>query len=164
MKLKNMLWVLVFIVLIANVMANAGHSHSSFEQTEAIINAEIPCNDLSEEQLEFIGDYYMEKMHPGEAHETMDDMMGGEGSAQLKQTHINMAKKFYCKEDIGVFGAGIMGMMQGGNTMMGTGYGMMGLSGGYWNFFSILYIILVVGLVILVYLWIYKLWKNIKKK
>ena len=64
---------LTFLILILSstyVSAHSSHpEHDSFEQAEATINAEIPCDKLSEDQLEMIGDYYMEKMHPGEAHE-----------------------------------------------------------------------------------------------
>jgi len=52
-------------------------------------------------------------MHPGEAHEMMDQMMGGEGSESLKQAHINIARRIYCNENVG-------GMM-GGNMMAGRG-------------------------------------------
>ena len=49
--------------------------------------------------------------------------------------------------------------MMWGNSF---GYGMMGY--GYWSFGSFLAIILGIGLVILVYLWIIKLWREISKK
>jgi len=55
---------------------------------------------------------------------------------------------------------GMMNMMLGNNL----GYGMMGTSYGYWGLLNLLYLVLVVGLIILVYLWIIKLWKEIYKK
>lgn len=105
---------LLLIVLVAGIVsADAGHpEHTDFEQAEGIINAELPCDSLSDEQLELLGDYYMEGMHPGEAHILMDEMMGGEGSEALREVHINMAKSFYCGE-AGAMGSGMMGMMGG---------------------------------------------------
>ena len=127
----------------------------------------------------------MEQMHPGEAHETMDEMMGGEGSESLKQIHINMARFFYCGES-GAMSSGMMNMMMGrgmmgssgmmnsnyGN-MMGDGYAnkgyggmmmgtnMMGSSfgGGSWWLFSVVgmlfWIALLIALILLI-IWLYK--------
>lgn len=127
------------LLVLSNVVADAGHpEHTDFEQAEGIINAEIPCDALSDEQLELLGDYYMEQMHPGEAHEFMDEMMGGEGSESLKNMHINMAKRLYCGEP------GMMGFSNprtnGGINMMG-GYGMM--SGVGWFGMSLLWLVYV---------------------
>ncbi len=123
------------------VLAHAGHNESGMEQAEAIINAEIPCESLSEEQLEYLGDYYMEQMHPGEEHDRMDAMMGGEGSDSLRAMHIMMARKLYCGEGE-MMGSGMMGghgrhhkkggeMHSGGSGMMGGtmmgGFGLFGL-------------------------------------
>ena len=58
---------------------------------------------------------------------------------------------------------GIQNNTGGGGTMM-NGYGMMGWGSGYWNIFTFLYLILVVGLIILVYLWIIKMLQENKKK
>ena len=77
-----------------------------------------------------------------------------------------MAKRLYCNEDVGgMMGGGMMNMM--GNNMMGSGMmGNWGYGFGYWNFFNILYAVLFIGLIVLVYLWIIKLWKDFygKKK
>ncbi len=137
-----------------------------FADAKQLIAAKTSCSTLSDEQLEKIGDYYMEQMHPGNAHKLMEEMMGGEGSAQLKQMHILMAKRLYCKEDVDVPGYGMMsssGMMVGKTKMMGYGTGMMG-SAGWWNFTYILYVLLLLGLVIVVFLWIIKLWKSLNEK
>ena len=45
----------------------------------------------------------------------------------------------------------------------GTGYGMMGW-GGWGGIFGILYLLIVVGLVVLLYLWIVKLWREAHTK
>ncbi|HLC74595.1 MAG TPA: hypothetical protein VJH88_01935 [Candidatus Nanoarchaeia archaeon] len=47
----------------------------------------------------------------------------------------------------------------------GTGYGMMGWAG-WGGIFGLLYLLIVVGLVVLLYLWIVKLWRetHVRKK
>ena len=171
----------IFVALIFVLGINLALAHGNFNETKILIDSGISCDKLADEQLEEIGDYYMEQMHPGESHELMDNMMGGEGSESLKQMHINMAKRLYCNEDVSMMSGGMMntmmgnnmmgsgGMMKmmGGNMMNNAGYGMMGNYGyglGYWSFINILYIILLIGLIILVYLWIAKLLKNTKNK
>jgi uncharacterized membrane protein len=78
---------------------------------------DLDCDELSEEDLERVGDALMEVMHPGEAHERMDRMMGGEGSESLKNMHVSMGSGYL----------GCSGYDQG-YGMMG-GMGMMGRSG-----------------------------------
>lgn len=74
----------------------AQNSTDEFAQAKELISQKISCANLTNDQLEKIGDYYMELMHPGEAHKYMENMMGGEGSASLKQFHINLANTYYC--------------------------------------------------------------------
>ena len=158
----------IFLLSIVVVLAQESHD-SEIEEGKNLVESKISCDKLSNEQLEAIGDYYMEQMHPGKAHEIMDNLMGGEGSESLKQVHINMAKRLYCNENVyigyGMMGSGgVMNMMMRGNMM---NYGMMGNYGygfGYWNFINILYVILLIGLIILIYIWILKLWKNVQNK
>lgn len=158
----------VFMILLLNLsLANAHITQQEINEVKSLINSKVSCKSLSDSQLEIMGEYYMEKMHPGEAHELMDKMMGGEGSESLWQMHINMAKRIYCNEDVsgtmGMMNGGMMSMMMGGNM----GYGMMGNYGygfGYWNFLNVLYAILLIGLIILVFLGIIKLWRNMKNK
>ena len=161
--MKKILFIICMIFLLGVGIVFA-HEHN-FAETKQLIDSGISCDKLSDEQLEAIGEYYMEQMHPGEAHELMDKMMGGEDSESLRKMHINMAKTIYCNES-GMMGSGemmgMMNMMDGG--MMGSGE-MMGNSGsvfGYWSFINILYIILLIGVIILVYIWIVKLWKSMK--
>ncbi len=162
----------ITIVLLLNISLAFAHEHN-FAETKQLIDSEISCDKLSDEQLESIGEYYMEQMHPGEAHEFMDQMMGGEDSENLKQMHIQMARRIYCNEEVGgMMDGGMMNMMMGDNMMSSGGMGMMGSgmmgnSGygfGYWSFINVLYVILLVGLIILVYLWIIRLWKNMQNK
>ena len=129
-------------------LAAFAHGNETFEVAESIINAELPCSQLTDSQLEDLGDYYMEQMHPGESHELMDEMMGGEGSESLKDMHISMAKRLYCGET-STMGSGMMGYgMMGGSSMMG-GYTSTPIT--YY-----LYVALLAGLVILVFKQIFK--------
>ena len=162
--MKKISIIVIFSMLLLSVSLVSAHEHN-FAETKQFIDSGVSCDKLTDEQLEAIGEYYMEQMHPGEQHELMDKMMGGDGSDTLKQMHIQMAKRLYCNEDVGgMMGGGMMNMMMGGN-MMGSGMmGNWGYSFGYWNFINVLYIILLIGLIILVYLWILKLWKNMQNK
>lgn len=154
----------MLLVSIAIVSANGDHA-SEIAEGKQLVESKVSCDDLTNEQLEAIGEYYMEQMHPGEAHEAMHKMMGvEEGTEYHEQFHVNIAQMMYCGES-GMMGGGMM-MGSGGMNMMGT-QGMMGNWGygfGYWNFINVLYVILLIGLIILVYLWIIKLWKNMKSK
>lgn len=147
----------ISIILLLNIGIVLAHENN-FNETKQLVNSGISCDKLTDEQLEAIGEYYMEQMHPGEAHELMDKMMGGEDSESLKNAHIQMAKRLYCNEDVS-------GMM-GGNMMYGAS-GMMGNYGNnfsYWNFINIFYLILLIGLIILIILLIVKLWKSLENK
>jgi len=171
---KIILAFLIFILIIGFVYADA----EEFAEAKKLIDAKTPCSSLNEKQLEYIGDYLMEQMHPGEAHKVMDKMMGGEGSESLRLIHIAMAKRIYCNDassaaNYGMMGYGMMGSGFGKNDYGGMmnmmwgsnfGYGMMGSGYGYWGLLNFLSFVLVIGLIILVYLWIIKLWKQINKK
>jgi len=154
----------IFAVLMLTLNLVNAITQQEIKEAKGLIDSKVDCKSLSDAQLEIIGEYEMELMHPGDSHEAMHKMMGlKEGSEPEKQFHINMAKTIYCGESGGVMGGGMMSMMMGGNT----GYGMMGNYGyglGYWNFLNVLYAILLIGLIILVYLGIIKLWKNMKNK
>src|SRR3989338_4638663 len=89
---KNL--VLYFIIALLSIGIVFSQSDEEiFKEAKQLIDAKTPCNELTEDQLEHIGDYLMEQIHPGEAHEVMDKMMGGEGSESLKFMHIAMAKR-----------------------------------------------------------------------
>lgn len=105
-------------ILILNMSLVSAHEHN-LDEARQLVDSKISCDKLSDEQLEMIGEYYMEQMHPGEAHKMMDQMMGGEGSDSLKQMHIQMAKRLYCNEEVGgmMGSGGMMNMMMGGGMM-----------------------------------------------
>src|SRR3989344_4625465 len=95
MKMKKICWwFLILVVLVMTALA----SEESFEEAEQLLQQKTACTQLTDDQLELMGDYYMEQMHPDQQHEFMDKIMGGEGSAQLRQVHINIARMFYCGE------------------------------------------------------------------
>ncbi len=79
---------------------------------------ELDCESLTDKEFERVGDAVMESMHPGEAHERMDAMMGGEGSESLKQMHIQMGKRYFGCDTAGFVGD--MMRMNGFGGMMGT--------------------------------------------
>ena len=161
MKKTITLSIIAFFLLSTFVLA---HTEEDFAKAEELIKSKISCSELSNEQLELIGEYFMEQMHPGELHEIMDERMGGEGSVTLKQVHINIARSFYCGESSFIS----RGMM---NTMMGrSGYGMMGNQGFYYpnyyqnqnnptyNMINIIFSILIIlALLILIFFLIKKL-------
>ncbi len=115
--MKPLLAILMVVVFSVAAAAQSGE----FDEAKKLIESKAPCDQLNETQLEKMGDYYMEQMHPGELHEIMDERMGGEGSDSLRLAHISMAKAFYCGDNTAM-----------GGGMMGSGYGMMS-SGGMMN-------------------------------
>ena len=161
--MKKIFTILIFSMLLLNVSLASAHEHN-FAETKQLIDSGISCDKLTDEQFESMGDYYMEQMHPGEAHEMMDKMMGGEGSDTLKQMHIQMAKRLYCNEDVGgmMGSGGMMGMMNmmGGN-MMGNYPSYCGY--GYNSFWNIFWSIFLIGVIALVIWLIYKFTKKGKE-
>jgi len=141
------------------------HEHEEeLAEGKRLVDAKAPCSDLSDEQLEAVGEYVMETMHPGEAHDAMHEMMGvGEGTPEHESFHINIARHMYCGRGYGMMG-GMMGpnMMKGqsmGPGMIGGGQ-MMGWSG-MWGIGSVLWTLILVGLVLIVWLWVIKLLRNV---
>lgn len=112
---SSITFLFLLVLSLGSVLAEGeigeSHGHETlFEKAEQVINANIPCDDLNENDLEALGEYSMEQMHPGEAHKIMDDRMGGEGSERLKNVHISMGISFYCSDK----------EMENGNMMNST--------------------------------------------
>lgn len=138
---KTML--IVTAVLLFGLHMAIAITPNEIAEAKTLVNSKADCNALSDSQLEIIGEYYMEQMHPAESHELMHRMMGlKEGSSQEEKFHISMAQRLYCNEGnvgYGMMGSGgMMNMMSAG--MMGGyphGYGY----GGYgpWNAFGTLF-------------------------
>ncbi len=90
--------------------------------------AQLDCSKVTDDQFEKLGDTYMGVMAGSEAqHTAMENMMGGEGSADLKQAHINMGRSYLgCWSN---YNSGPVYM-----PMMG-GYGMMNGYSAYNNYY-----------------------------
>lgn len=167
--MKKILFV-ILVFLLLNLSLASAITQQEINEAKRLIDSKVDCKSLSDSNLEIIGEYYMEQMHPGESHELMHQMMGlKEGSEAEEQFHISMAKAIYCGEANDVMGSGMMGsggmipmmrMMMGGNMMNNVGYGMMGnlLSGyGYWSFWNTIWLLFWVGVIVLIIWLIYKL-------
>lgn len=159
---------LMIILLAFSGMIFATMDINEQDAAKQLISSNESCDKLSQDQLELIGDYYMEQMHPGEAHERMDLMMGGEGSDNLRNAHIQMALVLYCGQtNTSITYGGMMGMMPFmyrsgfGGGMMGypyggmMGYDMMGYGGWGWIVALAFWVLVFAALVLLVF-WLYK--------
>src|SRR3989338_3372804 len=114
------------IVIAASFNTGKNTSHlSEITEGKKLVEANADCNELSDEQLEAIGEYLMEQMHPGDSHDAMHEMMGMvEGTEEHETAHINMAKMMYCGESEGM--NNMPGMMSNCMEMMGKGMNMNG--------------------------------------
>ena len=149
---------LFFVLFILMISLAAAHEEDTFAMGEEIIKSKIPCSQLSEAQLEAVGEYYMEQMHPGELHEIMDARMGREGSEQLQQTHIAIAGTFYCGEHA-IMSAGMMNTMMGRGGMMGTFTGRNQYNGmmsslGYFMWWPPILLIAIIVIIIGIIVWL----------
>lgn len=162
--------VLVSLLLVAFGLVSA--DGDALEEGKRLVETNASCDELTGHQLEEIGEYYMEQMHPGTSHARMHEIMGfEEGDPAEEEFHVNLAKAMYCgtNESGGMMGGGMMGgMMQrmmGWNTpAMQNGQRMMQYytapSVFGWNIFDLLTLVLLIGLVILAYMHI---WRKIKE-
>ncbi|MBI2137143.1 hypothetical protein HYU12_01345, partial [Candidatus Woesearchaeota archaeon] len=71
--MKQSLIITLAIALIAATAQAHEGMDEEMEMAELLINSKAPCSELTDKQLEMIGDYYMEQMHPGEEHETVEE-------------------------------------------------------------------------------------------
>ena len=180
---KIMLVFGIFLLSISLVLANGDHQ-TEIEEGKKLVDRGISCDKLTDEQLEAIGEYYMEQMHPGESHEAMHEMMGiEEGTEYHEQFHVNIAKMMYCGESGNMMGGGMMGsggmmgmmpmmmnMMMGGgmmnmmmrNNMMSSGT--IGGNSAYYDYNNLLSIFSSVFLIAFIFLIIWLVYKFTKKQ
>lgn len=179
MKNKGPFVIAIFIAA-ALLMVGGAVAHTDETETaegKGLVEEKISCDELNDEQLEAIGEYLMEQMHPGEAHDLMHSMMGiEEGTPYHGRFHVNLAQAMYCdtaaavgtgaaRGSGGMMGTGgmmpMMRMMPMMNAMAGQGMmGSGGYSSSYPNLVNVLYVVLLLGLIGLVYFWLIKLWKG----
>src|SRR3989344_1750392 len=131
MSKSNLSFILVFMLFSMHAYASENIASpaevlSEIQASQGAFSIEqIDCGKVTELQFEKLGDALMEQMHPGEIHEAMDAMMGGEGSEPLKAIHVSMGRSYL--------------RCNGGNTMMGStrngmmGFGMMQPITGSWQ-------------------------------
>lgn len=97
--------------------------------------AQLDCSKVTDTQFEKLGDAVMGSGIGEAQHTTMENMMGGEGSATLKQAHITMARAYVgCWSNYnGVVPT--MSMMGGyGSYNYPVNYGRHGMMGGYYGY------------------------------
>ncbi len=88
--------ILLTPLLVTSVYA---HGDANLEEAKTLIEQEVSCDELSEDEYEMIGEYFMNLMYPDEeVHNMMDDMMGGEGTPMLHNAHVRIAQKMYCEK------------------------------------------------------------------
>jgi len=151
--MKKILFFMVALLLTL-ALVNAV-SQEELNDAKALIDLKITCDKLTNEQLEEIGEYYMEQMMPGEAHKRAHEMMGlTEGSDAEEQFHIDLARRSYCGETAAGFGMMGRGMM--GNYQPNYNYGYSGFWNGLW-------IVFLIGAIILVIWIIYRLTRKAKE-
>jgi hypothetical protein len=116
---------------------------------------QIDCSKVSDIQFKKLGDAYMGYGITEQQHTAMEQGMGGEGSANLQQVHINMGRAY-----LGCGSNYASGSMMGGyGPESGAPYGYM-MEGIHGVFFLLVFILVLTDLV-LAGIW---LWKQIFKK
>lgn len=150
--MKNAFFVIV-ILLLSMGLVNAV-SQEELNEAKELIDSKVSCDKLTDEQLEIIGEYYMEQMMPGESHERAHEMMGFEDNHEAEeQFHINMARGFYCGE--GGFSSGRIGRgMMGGGMMENYPVNYIYGNNSFWN---MLWLIFLIGIITIIIWIIYKL-------
>ncbi|RME54358.1 hypothetical protein D6777_04090 [Candidatus Woesearchaeota archaeon] len=152
----------IFIILLLLLM-HVAFAHGDLNKAQEIIDKNLPYNNLTDEDFEILGDYYMELM-AGDRHDEMDEMMGGEGSESLRQMHIQMGKKYYYS--LNNEQNQMMNSRRSEIMMMGTN-GMMGYNMWQWNYFgAIIYFAIAAFIFSLIFWLTYRLIvedKNAKK-
>lgn len=124
------------------------HTMSVDQAVQAILNDQgvkavdkLDLSKITDDQWEVLGDAVMEQIHPGDAHEAMDEMMGGEGSESLRQMHINMGRAYlgYGSTNQAETRYGMMGRWNAATPGVGMmGYRTMNWNSGVWGWFGVI--------------------------
>lgn len=128
----------VFAFLLAFAMvafAVVAFAHEEFESPEEVMErimarqgvasaSQLDCTQIPASDFEMLGDSVMERMAGNhQLHEQMDVMMGGEGSASLRSTHIAMGQNWLgCTTMMGTADMMNVNMMPMMMRMMGNFY------------------------------------------
>ena len=176
--MKTIHLLFVFLLVVSVVVAI---DSEEIEEGRQLVESNVTCDSLNDNQLEAIGEYYMEQVHPKQAHDAMHQMMGlEEDTAAHDEFHIQLALRHYCNY---YSGSGMMG----GRMMNYRGYiGMRNYGEAsadypddtnkewkeqrtwtyrwYSSIVCFLFLALLVGLVVLVYLWIIRQWNSLAKE
>ena len=137
-------------------------SQEELNEAKSLIDSKIACNNLTSDQLEIIGEYYMEQMMPGESHKRAHEIIGlKEGSEAEEQFHINLAKRSYCGDNMGMISRGMMGNNyqnhQYNNSYQNNFFG-------FQIFFYVILTLIIAVLILLLILLINKSKKSAKQK
>lgn len=170
--MKNIIYGFLILALalgpvIPPAQSDDGHNRSIAVVISEIIESqnvssqsELSCDFVTNDQFDALGDAVMQAMiGDDEAHEVMDNMMGGEGSESLRSMHMAMGQRYLgCGEGqfstMGMMGA-MMSMMGGSwrggdGFMMGNFYSPWGMTGLGGIGMLLIWVIVIVGIVLLV--------------
>lgn len=121
---KALLFSFYIIFVLTPLLVSAHSDHNldidmvleNIKKSQSVTNlSDVNCDKVTDEQFENLGDAWMEQMHPGEAHDFMDERMGGENSDTLRSMHIQMGKNYLgCNSGM----PGMMGLIN--RSMMGN--------------------------------------------
>ncbi len=160
--MRKLLFLIILILALPLVFAHMGEEVKDFSEGKELVDSKVGCDTLTDEQLKEIGEYIMEQMHSGEAHEQMHESMGlVEGTEAEEDFHINMAKSMYCQGGMNMamgMNSGMGSDMMGGSNMMNYSYGAFGF------LWMLLGLVLFVGATILIWLLVVKFWRELKNK
>lgn len=115
---------------------------SGIMSKQGVVDAkQIDCSKVLNEDFEILGDAMMERMvGDHELHESIDAMMGGEGSTSLQSMHIAMGSNWLgCSKGMAAMSAGMIPMMM---RMMGNYYP------AYYSGYDIVLLLAIVGWVL----------------
>ncbi|MEM0437785.1 MAG: hypothetical protein QXU54_00625 [Candidatus Micrarchaeia archaeon] len=68
-----------------------------YEIGRTLVAQNVSCENLSDFELEMIGDYYLETKYPGRYHEMIDSGMGSRTEEEINQFHRDIAYEYYCR-------------------------------------------------------------------